>query len=130
MVDRTAPVRTSYRSAPLVSGVEYKRATTTTRPTDRYSNGMGGFMSDLRPFKAAHVTGDACCAGSVDTDAGRLSGKWLGDWQNDASNVIYVVRHYSTPVAWVTSAGKIVIPDAYYSPTTTRVQNACRVALD
>jgi hypothetical protein len=41
----------------------------------------------------------------------------------------YVVYSYDTPIAWVTLAGEVVIPDVRYSATTSQHQAAARRAL-
>lgn len=38
---------------------------------------------------------------------------------------LYVVWSYQTPIAWVTWAGSIVVPDEKYSVTTTHHQGLC-----
>lgn len=45
------------------------------------------------------------------------------------AEVIYTVLSYSTPIAWVTTDGEVVVPEAKYSVTTTHHQSLCKVYL-
>lgn len=48
---------------------------------------------------------------------------------NGPKGVAYIVYSYSTPIAWVTNDGEIVVPDVKYSVTTSRQQTLCRAWL-
>jgi hypothetical protein len=41
---------------------------------------------------------------------------------------LYVVYSYQTPIAWAPAGVGLHVPDARYSPTTTKHQNICRKA--
>lgn len=49
-------------------------------------------------------------------------------WWNPASDAVYVVYSYRTPIAWVTADGARVIPDIGYSPITGEHQLAVKTA--
>jgi hypothetical protein len=46
-----------------------------------------------------------------------------------ADDPTYTVMSYDTPIAWVTRAGLVRIPDVKYSPTTTQHQWTCKYHL-
>jgi hypothetical protein len=62
------------------------------------------------------------------SSTGRLDAEYVKAYQD--ADVAYTVVSYATPIAWVTSDGKIVIPEDRYSPTTSNHQGLCRVYLD
>lgn len=52
------------------------------------------------------------------------------EWEADASHASHVVYHYGTPVAWVDGRdGVWVVPDEFYSASTSGVQNRIRARL-
>lgn len=60
---------------------------------------------------------------------GRLSGEDRDMWNvdNNGEGIIYVVRSYATPIAWVTKSGEIRIPATRYSVTTSKHQGQVRM---
>ncbi|MEV5576594.1 hypothetical protein AB0L06_41755 [Spirillospora sp. NPDC052269] len=69
---------------------------------------------------------------SAVTDApyavGRLPEEWATRYRADFEQpgIGYVALSYRTPIAWVRRDGQTVIPDEYYSATTTRHQAIIR----
>lgn len=47
----------------------------------------------------------------------------------EADMIAYTVLSYSTPIAWVTREGTVIIPETKYSQTTTQQQSLCHVYL-
>lgn len=61
---------------------------------------------------------------------GRLPEKWVNEYAIDElEGIVYTVVSYMTPIAWVKRDGTVVIPDIYYSPTTSAHQGLCRTYL-
>lgn len=89
-----------------------------------------GMLGRLLAHHEAFSTGGAF---SAVTDAphavGRLPQEWTARYRADLEQpgIAYVVLSYSTPIAWVRRDGQAVIPDEYYSPTTTRHQSITRL---
>lgn len=57
---------------------------------------------------------------------------WLPDeyrrmW--DSGRILYTIMSFDTPLAWLMGTGEWVVPDVYYSPTTSRQQTIVRVWL-
>lgn len=101
------------------------------RAAYRDIGGADGHLANRRAFRgnsmyAVHVER----RGRIDS-FGRLPLRWtnkLGLDRNSAD--LYLVFSYHTPIAWVlTECGRVVIPDAGYSVTTTRQQGLCRAWL-
>ena len=46
-------------------------------------------------------------------------------WDTDVQSATHVVYHYGTPIAWRDADGWVV-PEKFYSPSTTGVQNRIR----
>lgn len=55
---------------------------------------------------------------------GRAQELWVAD--ATASELVYVVYSYSTPIAWYTKRGEWVVPEEKYSHTTSRHQSVVR----
>ena len=64
-------------------------------------------------------------------ETGRLPSPWARRYDADSRSggIVFAVRSYATPIAWVRADGRTVIPPVIYSPTTTRHQNLCRAWL-
>ncbi len=64
-------------------------------------------------------------------ETGRLPCEWVTRYRADAAGpgVVFCVRSYATPIAWVRRDGQVVVPDEGYSVTTSRHQNLCRAWL-
>lgn len=82
--------------------IPFNYSSRTARPTaslwaDRYLSGDGRHVSP-----------------------GRLPLEWSVQFRND--NPTYIVFSYHTPIAWIASDGRTVIPNVTYSPTTTQHQ--------
>lgn len=60
-------------------------------------------------------------------DTGRLPLEYYAAYKG--ADVVYTVYSYATPIAWVTSDGKVVCPDVKYSSTTTSHQRLCQTYL-
>jgi hypothetical protein len=54
---------------------------------------------------------------------------WGHDEGNYGEGIVYTVLSYETPIAWVTRAGLVRIPNVKYSTTTTQHQWTCRAHL-
>ncbi|MEU8327329.1 hypothetical protein [Micromonospora sp. NPDC048839] len=107
----------------------------------------GKFIANLCPFTAGNLRGDGVGVLSAPPATGalpaelaaglrdaqmRLTQDYLaGSGARDAvpDAPAYIVSSYGTPIAWVTHARKVVIPDVTYSSTTTRHQRVVREAL-
>lgn len=83
-------------------------------------------IANLRPFRGGSWHGQD----GPSNDTGRLPREWVEQFRQDQNKIIYAVYSYATPIAWVTEDGTATIPDVSYSRTTTRQQNAARVALN
>lgn len=89
-----------------------------------------GYLKARLPFEGNSVT---ATTGMVDGDKlatrGNLEQTHYGPDSFKGKTFRYVVWSYSTPIAGVTRGGEVVIPDLYYSSTTSRGQNLCRAYL-
>lgn len=56
-----------------------------------------------------------------------VSGRW--ETNTESGRIEYVVRSYGTKVATFTDQGGAVVPDVFYSRTTSRHQNLARAYL-
>jgi hypothetical protein len=90
--------------------------------------GPGGVLARLLPFTSHGAM--SAVPGAV-TETGWLPAHWVHRYRDDqnAPGIIYTVRSYATPIAWVRADGRIAMPPVTYSPTTTRHQNLCRAWL-
>lgn len=60
---------------------------------------------------------------------GQLPADWVERMRSDAresNDVLFVLYSYSTPIAWRTSSGEVVVPDVRYSVTTSKHQSHAR----
>lgn len=89
--------------------------------------GPDGLLARREPF----TTYGAMSADGYATPTGRLPNEWVTRYRADDRNpgIVYTVRSWATPIAWVRADGEVIIPDESYSRTTTRHQNLCRVWL-
>ncbi|GAA4100962.1 hypothetical protein [Actinomadura miaoliensis] len=90
--------------------------------------GPDGPLAHLQPFDThGAMSATPYAPGST----GRLPLAWARRYDDDrrSSGIIYTVRSYATPIAWVRADGRMVVPPVTYSPTTTRHQNLCRAWL-
>jgi len=83
-------------------------------------------LRTLTPFNrnGFNMTG---IEGKVDV-MGRLNPEHIARY--NADDVIYTVKSYATPIAWVTRGGLVRVPEQSYSNTTTHHQSLCRVYLN
>lgn len=90
--------------------------------------GPNGLLANRRPFD---TYGAMSAVPFAPTGTGRLPSWWARryDADNRAHGIVYTVRSYATPIAWVRADGRTVIPPVGYSLTTTRHQNLCRAWL-
>ena len=90
--------------------------------------GPNGLLANRRPFD---TYGAMSAVPFAPTGTGRLPPCWARryDADNRAHGIVYTVRSYATPIAWVRADGRTVIPPVGYSLTTTRHQNLCRAWL-
>lgn len=81
------------------------------------------------PFKRSGFAMQAVEGGTLTLD--RLGEPYRHQYVvlREAQQIAYTVLSYSTPIAWVTTGGTIVIPDETYSRTTTHHQGLCKVYL-
>lgn len=87
-------------------------------------------LRDLKPFKRSGYSMSGV-EGAV-SDTGRLP-KEHADAYNAAAkdnSLLYTVKSYATPIAWVLRDGAVVVPNVKYSNTTTNQQNLCAVYLN
>lgn len=58
-------------------------------------------------------------------DTGRLPEPWRTEYRENIDRIVYVVRSYATPIAWVLNDGdgSEVIPPVRYSVSTSRHQS-------
>jgi hypothetical protein len=84
-------------------------------------------IADLEDFQGANWRGTT---DKTDVYFGQLEDQALEDFRNawSAGTLTYVVMSYSTPIAWVLEDGTKVVPEEWYSQTTTRQQKAVRRA--
>lgn len=66
------------------------------------------------------------------TEMGRLDPEHREQYNKDATNngIVYTVKSYATPIAWVTRSGQVRIPSQGYSTTTSHHQSLCRAYLN
>jgi hypothetical protein len=98
--------------------------------------GPFGRLARLEPFDhggtmSADTNGSAPMGLGYVTPAGREPADVKEAFRKDRDEVglIYVVWSYGTVIAWVTTGGNIVIPDAKYSVTTSKQQGMVRAWL-
>jgi hypothetical protein len=60
---------------------------------------------------------------------GRLEGADRDAFQADAPNIVYLLRSYATPIAWVTADGEVYLVGQRFSVTTSRQQSLVSLAL-
>jgi hypothetical protein len=86
-------------------------------------------IQDRGHFVASgHMTGRS--GGGLAADH-QLRGEALAAYEAALADgsVRYTVYSYATPIGWVLADGTTMVPDIYYSKTTTRHQNLVREAL-
>ena len=90
--------------------------------------GPGGLLAKRKPFD---TYGAMSAVPFPPAEKGRLPSLWarLYDADSRGGGIVFAVRSYATPIAWVRVDGRTVIPPVTYSPTTTRHQNLCRAWL-
>lgn len=90
--------------------------------------GSYGMLARRVPFDSYGAMSAVAYASSF---TGRLPVDWVQRYDADNRNpgIVYTVRSWATPIAWVRATGRVVIPDVSYSVSTTRHQNLCRAWL-
>lgn len=105
-----------------------------------------GLIANLTPFRAGNLRGDAVAVLSAPPSVAGLPpevGERLREAQMERSRRYlagegreavqdapqYIVTSYGIPVAWVTVAGEVILPDAELSGTMRRHQDMARAAL-
>lgn len=90
--------------------------------------GPHGVLARLLPFQSH---GAMSAVPYAPSETGRLPRHWANRYRDDQNEpgIVYTVRSYATPIAWVRADGRPVIPPVDYSTTTTRHQNLCRAWL-
>lgn len=101
-------------------------ATSATRIPTRAAGGPDGMLANRIPFR---TNGSLRAVAGAVGETGRLPLEWQDRYRADRDVIVYTVVSYETPIAWVTEAGAVEIPDAGYSLTTNRHQNMCRAWL-
>lgn len=85
-------------------------------------------LSTRTPFKRSGFAMKGVAGAYEHT--GQLHDQAYDQYVSDKNDGIhYTVVSYTTPIAWVKNDGTVVIPDAYYSPTTSNHQGLCRAYL-
>ncbi len=95
----------------------------------RDAGGPDGLLAHRLPF-ATHGAMSAI-AGALWGTGECLPHEWYLRYRADTEDpgVVYTVLSYRTPIAWVRADGEVVIPDEWYSVTTSRHQGMCRAWL-
>lgn len=90
--------------------------------------GPSCLLANREPFESH---GAMSAVDYAPSSTGRLPVEWVRRYDADNRNpgIVYTVRSWATPIAWILATGQIVIPDVSYSITTTRHQNLCRAWL-
>jgi hypothetical protein len=90
--------------------------------------GPYGMLAQREPFDSYGAMSAVAYAPSF---TGRLPVDWVQRYDADNRNpgIVYTVRSWATPIAWIRATGHVVIPDVSYSVSTTRHQNLCRTWL-
>ena len=101
--------------------------TATAKPRKVTWNDLADVLTDQVPFDGNSVRARRDWDPNTN-GPGRLSAADRVLFYEDERHQ-YVVWSYATPIAWVTASGRVIIPDAKYSATTTRYQNKCRAWL-
>lgn len=92
---------------------------------------VGGPYGMLATREAFDSYGAMSAVDYAPSFTGRLPVEWARRYDADNRNpgIVYTVRSWATPIAWICATGQIVIPDVGYSISTTRHQNLCRAWL-
>ena len=61
------------------------------------------------------------------TTYGRLAAMWVAYIRQFRDQIVYSVVSYDTPIAWVMRDGRVIVPPAWYSQTTSRHVSALRL---
>jgi len=102
--------------------------------TMRDISGRNGHLANMRAFTGNSLSGHMVPAGRYYGGYGQLPANYrtmLAD-AIERGDVVYMVRSYQTPIAWVIMAdsGQLaIVPDVRYSVTTSRHQGAARAWL-
>lgn len=87
---------------------------------------MGSFLARRAAFTTYGGLSAVCQAPA---ETGRLPYEWVERYRADMPRIIFVVRSYATPIAWIRDDDQVVVPDCEYSRTTIRHQRLCDVWL-
>ena len=79
-------------------------------------------------FYASALHGFSISRGG-NTGAGIAYGEALRRFKEDEARIRYVVKSYSTPIAWRLDDGTWVVPEEKYSATTSKHQSRVRRAV-
>lgn len=108
--------------------------------TRRDISGPNGHLANMRDFKGNSLRGDTFHQSGVKGwegyygESGQLPAEYraLLTKACEEGKVVYIVRSYQTPIAWVINADSghlAIVPAVTYSRTTTAQQNMCRAWL-
>jgi hypothetical protein len=90
----------------------------------------GRHIAGQRTFDASAMSADFFIVTDGTPQWGRLDNEHLDQLRHDLEThgTLYVVYSYETPIAWAPVGGRLYVPDAHYTMTTTKHQNICRKA--
>jgi hypothetical protein len=108
--------------------------------TIREIGGPNGHLANMRDFTGNSLSGEAFIQSGVKDwegyhgPVGQLPAEYraLLTKACEAGAVLYIVRSYQTPIAWVItgeSGPLAIVPAVTYSATTTKHQSICRAWL-
>lgn len=99
---------------------------TITRPAHVTLRTVSSAFHARRPFTCnSTLTGTVGSAGTFGRLDGEDRARFLADRR--AGRIVFTVRSYATPVAWVLDDGTVVRPVTRYSVTTSRHVTALRL---
>lgn len=78
-------------------------------------------IHSLKPFKGNSM--EAGDPETIVTTPGSMTYNHREAFNSARAKIDYLVTSYNTPIAWHTPADGWVVPNVYYSPTTSRQQN-------
>jgi len=83
-------------------------------------------LQDHKPFRTGGALKGIACN---DGNTGMLRGPDLDRFYADANKIIFVVKSYVTPIAWVTEDGTVYHVAMSFTRTTSRHQSVVRMHL-
>lgn len=88
-------------------------------------------LANRLPFRTSGaLSGDTREVGQYGFfESGYLRGADLDRFREDRDSIVYIVRSYATPIAWVTADGTVYKVAQKFSVTTGRHQSAVRAWL-